>query len=370
MSERHNHIVFFTGAWSLGGVERVTSTLAAGFIERGFRVTIASFSFENCNFLEGLNVRKCKLAAPVKSTENITRLREVFNQDEKIFIVNDWALPFRNTLFLRKVIRGYDAKIITCLHSSPLVNWRDAHIKSKIMRFFMYAFIGINMHFVYRLSDAYVLLSKRYKKPFKCMTLMPCATKLYSIPNPLGLSIPSCEKENAILYVGRLVESSKKISRVLSIWSKIQDKLPNWRLDIVGEGPDGGGYREIARGLERVTFHGFQNPKDYHAKSKLLLLTSDAEGFPMVVLEAMSSGCVPIVYGKIAALYDIVNSKHDGIIIPTPYDEDSFIRAICGLISDNFELERLSYNAKEKVKLFAPDAVVGQWLSLFKQINK
>ncbi len=364
------HVVFLLGGWDIGGAERVTSVLANAFVKIGFRVTIAAFKFERRDLLEqgSREIEVCELAYPVGSPDNIAKLRAVFAPNEKIFVINNWALPFISTRFLRKAVKGYNAKIIACLHNTPITNGKIAGAKNKVLRFVWRILSGINMHLVYRTSDAYVLLSKSFEPLFRRMAFLPVSRKLCSIANPLTLAAAPAEKENVLLYVGRLEETQKRVSRVLSIWRTLQSRLPDWRLDIVGDGPDRGLYEKMAESLARVTFHGFQNPTAYYARSKIFLLPSDFEGFPLVLAETMAAKCVPIAYGSYASVYDIIDSDTDGIVLPTPYDDDSFADAICSLANDRTRLDDLARKAEEKAKSFTVDAVVKKWLMLFERI--
>lgn len=226
------------------------------------------------------------------------------------------------------------------------------------------------MHLVYRSSDAYVLLSKSFEPIFRRMAFLPFSQKLCSISYPLTipLSEQHSEKENVILYLGRLEETQKRVSRVFRIREKINAELSDWRLDIVGDGPDRGIYEKMAKKLERVKFHGFQNPSAYYENAKIMLLTSDFEGFGLVNTEAMSARCVPIVYGSYASVYDIIDTGKDGVILQTPYDEDKFCHAVVSLARDDKMLHAMSENAEDKAKSFTLDAVVKKWLALFERI--
>ncbi len=287
-----------------------------------------------------------------------------------MFFINNWALPFGTTLFIRKVLKGFEAKLISCIHNIPNTNGRIASAKNPLLRFAWKVVSGINMHLVYQFSDAYVLLSKSFEPIYKRMTLLPFAKKLFSISYPLTIPLSKNKnaKENVILYLGRLEEKQKCVSRVLRIWQKISADLSDWRLDIVGDGPDRRAYEEMAQKSDRVKFHGFQNPLPYYENSKIMLLTSDFEGFGLVNTEAMSARCVPVVYGSYASVYDIIDTDKDGVILPMPYNEDIFCSAIISLARDSKKLYEMSVNAENKAKTFTLDAVMQKWLTLFEGI--
>ncbi len=361
------HVVFLLGGWDIGGAERVTSVLANAFVKIGFRVTIAAFKFERRDLLEqgSREIEVCELAYPVGSSGNIAKLRATLAPDEKIFVINNWALPFISTRFLRKAVKGYDANIIACLHNTPITNGKIADAKNKVLRFVWRILSGINMHLVYQASAAYVLLSKSFEPLFRRMAFLPLSRKLCSIANPLTLAAAPAEKENVLLYVGRLEETQKRVSRVFSIWRTLQSRLPDWRLEIVGDGPDRGHYEKMAEGLARVTFHGFQNPTAYYARSKIFLLPSDFEGFPLVLAETMAAKCVPIAYGSYASVYDIIDSGEDGLIVSAPYDEAAFQEAVLSLAKDAERTEAMAARAQAKSKTFTLDAIVTKWQDLF-----
>ena len=66
--------------------------------------------------------------------------------------------------------------------------------------------------------------------------------------------------------------------------------------------------------LKRVSLEGFKRPDNYYKRASILLLTSEFEGFPLVLAESMSFGVIPVVYGSFSAIYDIIENNKDGII--------------------------------------------------------
>lgn len=101
--------------------------------------------------------------------------------------------------------------------------------------------------------------------------------------------------KNYILFLGRLEEDSKKISRVIKLAKEYEKE--NLKFLIIGDGPDKKMYEELIEKnkLTNVELLGAKkNPYPYIKNSKLLLLTSDYEGFPVVYNEAIALN-VPIV---------------------------------------------------------------------------
>lgn len=214
-----------------------------------------------------------------------------------------------------------------------------------------------------------VLLSEQFRDDMKKVWHFKDAT-ITSIPNPfcidMDFKIEKQKKEKVILYVGRLSEKQKRITLLLNIWKKIQDRTPDYRLDIVGGGPDQSMYEQmvIDMQLKRVTFYGFQNPEEYYKKSEIFCMTSYYEGFPMVLVEAMQYGCVPFAFNSFASLTDVIDDGENGIIIPS-FDEDEYAERIVKFANMS-DAQQLTFrrNAVEKSKTFSVENIGKKWLKL------
>ena len=128
--------------------------------------------------------------------------------------------------------------------------------------------------------------------------------------------------------------NQKRVLRILQTWALLEQRYPDWRLTIVGDGPDRVNLENqvFESQLENVSFEGFQNPRGYYERASILLLTSEFEGFPLVLPECMSFGVVPAVYGSYSAVYDIGNQLEKSLC-------SSLWRAVIGGVG-NDELER------------------------------
>jgi len=98
------------------------------------------------------------------------------------------------------------------------------------------------------------------------------------------------KKKDEILFVfvGRLDDSSKKVTRAINLIKEIE-KTSLW---IIGDGPDKKMYEKLTENLnlkDRVLFFGKKdNPYPYMLQANYIILTSDYEGFPVVYLEAIA----------------------------------------------------------------------------------
>ena len=167
---------------------------------------------------------------------------------------------------------------------------------------------------------------------------------------PIDIEVTSADKRNTIIYVGRINEEQKRISLLIDIWSKVYSTLPNWKLKIVGGGSESEmKYWEkyaLSKKMENYSFEGYQDPMPYYREAKIILMTSAYEGFPMVLVEAMQYGCVPIAFNTFMALSDIIEDSHNGFTIK-PYRKDKYIQRILELTSNDVNIEEFSSRAKK-----------------------
>lgn len=362
-------VLLFMGAWSVGGVEQVTAVLGNELVRRGWAVSIFAFAIEDKMLLANLDDR-IKVVIPnagIMSNESATILRKTIIDNHVGIVVNDWSLPFKTSLFLRRVCKGLNVRQVVNLHNIPNHNARIARTSNPILRGAIKLVSGINMHLTYLLCDKYVLLSPSFIPIFKRFAFVPFAKKLTAITNPLTIDVGSDlqqRKEDVLLYVGRLEEKQKKFSRIASVWRNIATKHQGWRLDVVGDGPDREAYEKQLEGCPRVAFQGFQKPHEFYRKSKILLMTSDFEGFPLVLAEAMSAGCVPIVLGSFSAVHDIIDGTN-GIVTKVPFSEKDYADTVEGLMVANDKWEDYSKAARATAKKFSVAEVANEWERLF-----
>ena len=191
-----------------------------------------------------------------------------------------------------------------------------------------------------------------------------------AIPNPRPFDAdPSAarEKENVAIFVGRLVNQQKRVDRLLLIWKQIESLHPDWRLEIIGDGPDRSWLEEMASriGLLNVCFHGTRDPVPFYRKAKILFLTSDLEGFGMVLVEAQAFSCVPIASACSGAISEVIENHSTGLVVPS-HDIDGYVDAMQELIgrSDGC-IQRMASNALQARSRYSVETIADLWLELF-----
>lgn len=140
-----------------------------------------------------------------------------------------------------------------------------------------------------------------------------------------------------IVSVNRLVPI-KNISMQLQAIETLHTELPRVLLHIVGDGPlEDDLLKEIEeRGIgKHVVLEGYkagQELNPFFTESDCFVLTSDFEGYGMVVVEAATAG-LPIVMTDVGCAGEVVVDKKSGIVIP-PRDAMAFTDALRKIIED------------------------------------
>lgn len=94
-----------------------------------------------------------------------------------------------------------------------------------------------------------------------------------------------------------------------------------------------------------------------------MCMTSIYEGTPMVVIEAMQCGCVPMVYDTYAAARDMINDGTDGFVIP-PFNVEAYAEKLACLMDNGHIRSKMACEAKKSSRRFDGDAIIGQWEQL------
>lgn len=182
------------------------------------------------------------------------------------------------------------------------------------------------------------------------------------IYNPLSFDIitEKTQREKIILCAGRLDDwNVKGFDILIDIWSHLAKQYSQWTLCIAGDGKE----------TSRATIDNFIKSKDLENRVKMLghiddmkelymhtsifALSSRVEGFPMVLMEAMSQGCACVafeVYGASSEMMD----KQSGIIIKDG-DLNSFEKALRRLMDNDGVREEYQLNAAKSVSQFSVD---------------
>lgn len=386
------NILFLMGVYpGIGGVEVVSTMLANKFVELGYNVSICSFESKEENLLERLStsVDRLVLKRPVFSFKNRAKLHDYIVDRNVNVIIDQWVMPFYVSYLIKSAIKGTSCKVIGVHHNKPDTNNHLKNIEQKILNgvgcsfiqkskwYFVHFSSRLSLRYTYNFVDRFVVLSKSYIPITKDFIFTKNDIKIISIPNPLTIEdlkdkSSFMPKENEVLYVGRIEFNQKRNDRLIDIWEIIEKKGYNWKLRIVGDGPDKDKLQTliIEKKLKNVIIEGYKNPMSYYKRAKVLLLTSDYEGFGLVVVEGMKYGVVPIVYGSYETIYDIIENERNGYITSIPFSANLTAEKLTLLMEDEKTYQYMARNAIEISKHFSLDRIVNEWIEQICSIMK
>lgn len=161
------------------------------------------------------------------------------------------------------------------------------------------------------------------------------------------------EEGKSLLYVGRLA-AVKGLPILLDSLKELKTKYPNLILTVIGDGSDRAQLEEKTRenGLEKnVQFVGYQSQqavREYLQKTDIFVMSSFAEGVPVVLMEAMASG-VPVVATQIAGVSELVENEKSGYLIP-PGNPKPLIEAIDKLLINPDLRAQMGQKGRQKVE--------------------
>lgn len=385
----------------LGGIERVTDILAHTLSDRGYIV------YYLCGKIESGLEPYMNYSFPAKqytlpesglfhSDINIDYYTSLLEELSIDIVINQRGL---NGGFNKMLTIG-SVKKISVIHSSP--NAQIIHniarillfsneVKEQVKKYIKICFYPLfYIRAIYKAkkmirkayrdlvqySDAVVLLSNNDKDEFLSNGVYLRDKILCGIPNPNTFSIDDVynikDKEKTILYVGRFDQFQKNLLCLIKIWECLFLEYPDWRLVLVGDGPD---KERVLKYIKRhqiknVFIEGVQREVDkYYRKASFICLTSFYEGWGMTLTEGMSYGCIPCTFNNYGAARDIIDDGVNGCLI-NAFNVKEYSARLAEIMNDDIKRENMSRAAFDKVKEFSVENVVEKWEMLFAEISQ
>lgn len=152
-----------------------------------------------------------------------------------------------------------------------------------------------------------------------------------------------------LLFVGRIT-SQKGIDSLLRAMARRQFATVDWKLNVVGDGPQLAEYVELSKELgiiDRVNFRGWVQRRElrgHYDSADMLVFPSRYEGMPNAVLEATGCG-LPVVATRTAGTVQIVRDGENGFLVDVD-DEDALAQRIGTLMTDRPLRLRLGENGR------------------------
>lgn len=259
-------------------------------------------------------------------------------QPDKVIVHNMGKLSLL-CAFLPKV-----KKLVTLEHVSFVSRPKSVRLLSRIF---------------YKRIDQVITLTQNDKVQFDKFH-----SNVLVIPNFSPFPIASQPQNNnkQIVTIGRLTDQKNYI-HLLQAWEKIYQSIPDWQLNIYGEGE----HKEMLQNyisqhfLKNVSLKGStSNVKEVYEQSSFFVMSSKYEGLPMVLIEAQSFGLPIVSYNCPYGPSDVIQENQNGLLVEDQ-NIDKLAEAILKLASSPNLLDRFSQKSLLNAKKYQPEQILKIW---------
>ncbi|KQO01984.1 hypothetical protein ASF21_10630 [Arthrobacter sp. Leaf234] len=173
------------------------------------------------------------------------------------------------------------------------------------------------------------------------------------------------ERDSGVGVMLASLNGRKRVQHAIKAVKIARDSGADCSLMIFGDGPDRGRLEQFVDEsglLSSVHLPGFSETARQNLwAASFTLLTSTTEGLPLVLLEAMSGGCLPIAYDIPYGPADLIEDGVNGFLVP-PGDVEAVAQRIAKISSSSAdELRAMRAAARGTAERFSDPAVTARW---------
>lgn len=355
-------IVFYIAGLQRGGAERVIANLANYFDGIGYDVTM----FTDCLLKKEYSLnsgihREIVGYEPTgkRGRDMIRRITVIRDAYKKV--QPDVVVSFIGKANIRALLASIGTKIpvIVSVRSTPQREYR-----TKVMKILAKLLFGRAAGIVFQTEGAKSWFGKKVQK------------KSAILSNPLQQDAirPRFEgkRANEIVTVGR-VEKVKNHRMLIEAFCRISPEFPETVLKIYGDGQERAALERLIQEKnmqEKVFLMGdHDNIPELIYQSRIFVLSSDAEGMPNALMEAMALGLAVVSTdcpcGGPAA---VIRHGENGLLVP-PGDTEAMERALREILSDTEKEERFGKEAHKLGEELSPERVNKSWQDYIERVS-
>lgn len=345
-------LLFIPSLFNSAGTERISTSLANALHEKGYEVDFVVHSSNTESFYKlhpSIHVYSLSLNGNINThkLKAAIRLRKLIKHHKYEAIINVGVACANVTMLVAPQVYG-----------CKVISWEHFSIKGLNFKRRLKHYISVF------LSNHTIVLTNAdrsaYPKIFNNkMAVIPNFTDINPLQNISLLS------NKVVLACGRLEEEVKRFDLLLEIWSRVNAKMPEWILRIVGDGDPSLLYDE-AKKLKitgSVQFAGRCNDmsKEY-LRSSLFVVTSKYESFSLVIIEAKSFGVPVVSFDCPFGPREIVQNETDGLLIENG-NVESFSKAMIRLMGNKDLRQKMGQRAAlDYLDRWNVNKVIDKWM--------
>ena len=348
-------ILFVNENLDYGGAGKVLVWLANSLAENGYEVTFLTYRKGKERLSLTDNIRKTQfiLNEEESGARNVIKTAVLLRKylKENCF---DTAVAFSEPSQTRLAVAAAGLNT-RCVFSQRLDPYT---VEKKALMKLVYSKAD---YFVFQTEGARQYYSEKIRK------------RSTVIPNPViptGTVALSEDRQKKIVSVGRLDIFQKRQDLLIEAFKKIAADYPDYILEFLGDGPDMEKLKVMSSDMtDRILFPGVSESvqKDIR-KASMFVLSSDFEGIPNALMEAMSLGvpCISTDCRPGGAAEILINGEN-GLLVPAG-DSDKLAEAMKKYIDDPEFAEQMGRNAINIAVTFSQEKILDQWISVIERV--
>lgn len=348
-------ILFVNTNIGYGGASKMMVAVANKLVEKN---DVTFLTFRDAKVLQPLNdsvkhIHSSFTKINVKGISNIIQIIKLhkFIKDEKYDLAVAFLHPAHYMLTI--AAKGTKTKVLLSERADPTQR-KNHNILFKLL------------YWILNQADAYVFQTEQAKLFYS----ENAQKKSVVIPNPIpDKKIPNVyvgERKKKIVNVARLEMIQKRQDVLIEAFARISNKIPEYELLFYGDGPDEDKIKTLAENSgvgDKIKFMGVSRTVLEDIRdSALFVLSSDYEGIPNALLEAMAIGlpCISTDCSPGGARV-LINSGENGVIIPCG-NAKALADGMLTVISDEEFSEKISKNAINVINIFDKKKILDRWI--------
>lgn len=354
-------IVFFINRLYGGGAERVVCNLANHLAKINHQIEIICMTDEKQTYGLSTNIRRYGL---------------IKQEERKCFIIDSIIRLYRLIKYL--YIHKVDTYIVFLPVTTILLLQLKVFVKGKIIAServdpIYYSFQKQKqLRQVAHKADGWVFQTQEERDWYDTTT---GNAKIEIIPNAINPDffkpLYQGEHRKVIVTAGRL-NGQKRHDILIKAFNQVKDEYPDYNVEIYGAGDEEQKLQDLINSLNienRVFLKGNYSPiYDKLKDASLFVLSSDYEGMPNALMEAMALGlpCISTDCDGGGAKFLIENGKN-GLLVPKG-DILALASAMRTMLSDSGKAMKLGLEAAKIQNKLAPEVIYGKWEEFIKKV--
>lgn len=348
-------IIFYIGSMQRGGAQRVMTNLLTHYLDAGNDVVLVNDIVPSVVIPEypiDSRVRKLYLGSPddnilKKNIKRVFRLRAIIRKEKPEVVVSFMGPPNIRLIFASI---GCSTKIVVSVRNDPNEEYGRG-IKRFLANMLFLRADGI----VFQTDDARKYFSEKNQQKSRV---------IFNPVNSVFFDTSWNPSKKEIVVVGRL-EKQKNPFLAVDAFLTIAEDFPDYKLVFYGEGSlkkDLATYIAKRNAVNRIELRGATDDvAKVLSESALYMMTSDFEGMPNALMEAMAVGIPAISTDCPCGGPRLVSMDGNAGILLGCGDVDGFAKAIKKILPNRELQKNVSYAEQERSVAFKDNTIFEEW---------